>query len=62
MHALDSTVAPKSGRLVSIDYLGYASQWEFGWHFGLLDAVAVEFMAKGVLPGAPVEELGMGHP
>jgi hypothetical protein len=62
MHAWDSTMAPVSGRLVSIDYLGEAPQWQFGWHVGVLDAATVEFMAKGVPPGAPVAELGMEHP
>ena len=62
MHAWDSTMAPVSGRLVSIDYLGDTPRWEFGWHVGVLDAAAVEFMAKGVPPGTPVAELGMEHP
>jgi hypothetical protein len=62
MHAWDSTMAPASGRLVSVDYLGYTPQWQFGWHVGVLDAASFEFMAKGVLPGVPVEELGMNHP
>jgi hypothetical protein len=62
MHAWNSTMAPQSGRLVSIDYLGYAPQWAFGWHVGVLDSARVEFMAKGVPPGTPVAELGMEHP
>jgi hypothetical protein len=62
MHAWDSTMAPVSGRLVSIDYLGYRLQHEFGWHIGVLDSAMVEFMAKGVPPGAPIAELGMEHP
>ncbi len=62
MHAWESTMAPVSGRLVSVDYLGDAPQWQFGWHVGVLDAATVEFMAKGVLPSVPVEELGMEHP
>jgi hypothetical protein len=62
MHAWDSTMAPVSGRLVSIDYLGDTLHHEFGWHVGVLDAASVEFMAKGVPPGVPVEELGMEHP
>jgi hypothetical protein len=62
MHAWDSTMAPTSGRLVSIDYLGYAPQWAFGWHVGVLDSAMVGFMAKGVPPGTPVAELGMEHP
>jgi hypothetical protein len=62
MHAWDSAMAPVSGRLVSVDYLGDAPQWQFGWHVGVLDAATVEFMAKGVPPGAPVAELGMEHP
>jgi hypothetical protein len=62
MHAWDSTMAPVSGRLVSVDYLGHTPQWEFGWHVGVLDAATFEFMAKGVLPGVPVEELGMDYP
>jgi hypothetical protein len=61
-HAWDSTMAPVSGGLVSVDYLGDAPQWQFGWHVGVLDAATVEFMAKGVPPGAPVAELGMEHP
>ncbi|MBA3033565.1 MAG: hypothetical protein KKF85_06100 [Gammaproteobacteria bacterium] len=61
-HAWDSTMAPVSGRLVSIDYLGYKCHCAFGWHVGVVDAATVEFMAKGVLPGAIVEELGMEHP
>jgi hypothetical protein len=62
MHAWDSTMAPVSGRLVSVDYLGHTPQWQFGWHVGVLDAATVEFMAKGVPPGTPVAELGMEHP
>jgi hypothetical protein len=62
MHAWDSTMAPVSGRLVSIDYLGYRLHHEFGWHVGVLDAATVEFMANGVPPGKPVAELGMDHP
>ncbi len=62
MHAWDSTMAPVSGRLVSIDYLGDTLHHEFGWHVGVLDAASVEFMAKGVPPSVPVEELGMEHP
>ena len=65
MHAWDSTMAPVSGRLVSIDYLGDTPRWEFGWHVGVLDAAAFEFMAKGakgVPSGTPVAELGMDHP
>ena len=62
MHAWDSTMAPVSGRLVSVDYLGHTPQWQFGWHVGVLDAAIVEFMVKGVPPGAPVAELGMEHP
>ncbi len=62
MHAWDSTMAPVSGRLVVVDYLGHTPQWQFGWHIGVLDADTVEFMAKGVPPGAPVAELGMEHP
>jgi hypothetical protein len=62
MHAWDSTMAPVSGRLVSVDYLGHTPRWEFGWHIGVVDSAMVEFMAKGVLPGLPVEELGMEHP
>lgn len=62
MHAWDSTMAPLSGQLVSVDYLGHTPQWQFGWHVGVLDAAAFEFMAKGVLPDVPVEELGMDHP
>jgi hypothetical protein len=62
MHAWDSTMAPVSGRLVSLDYLGHTPQWQFGWHVGVMDAATVEFMANGVLPGVPVEELGMDHP
>jgi hypothetical protein len=62
MHAWDSTMAPMSGRLVSIDYLGYRLHHEFGWHVGVLDSAMVEFMAKGVPPGVPIEELGMEHP
>lgn len=60
--AWDSTMAPVSGRLVSIDYLGYECPCAFGRHVGVLDAAEVDFMAKGVLPDAPVEELGMDHP
>jgi hypothetical protein len=62
MHARDSTMAPVSGRLVSNDYLGYRLHHEFARHVGILDAAAVEFMAKGVPPGIPVAELGMEHP
>jgi hypothetical protein len=62
MHAWDSTMAPVSGRLVSVDFLGHTPQWQFGWHVGVLDAASFEFMAKGVPPGTPVEELGMEHP
>jgi hypothetical protein len=62
MHAWDSTMAPVSGRLVSVDYLGYTPQWQFGWHVGVLDSAMVEFMAKGAPPGIPVAELGMQHP
>ncbi len=61
-HTWDSTMAPVSGRLVSVDYLGHTPQWQFGWHVGVLDAAVFEFMAKGVLPDVPVEELGMDHP
>ena len=61
-HAWTSELATSSGQLVSIDYLGEKRHWAFGWHIGVVDAEAVEFMAKGVPPGAPVEELGMGHP
>lgn len=62
MYARDSTMAPVSGRLVSIDYLGYRLHHEFARHVGILDASAVEFMAKGIPPGTPVAELGMEHP
>jgi hypothetical protein len=62
MHAWDSTMAPVSGRLVAVDYLGHTPQWQFGWHVGVLDTATVEFIAKGVLPGVPVEQLGMEHP
>ena len=62
MHAWDSAMAPVSGRLVSVDYLGHTPQWEFGWHVGVLDAASFEFMAKGLPPDTPVEELGMHHP
>ncbi len=55
-------MAPLSGRLVSVDFLGDAPQWQFGWHVGVLDAATVEFMAKGVPPGTSVAELGMEHP
>jgi hypothetical protein len=61
-HAWDSTMAPASGRLVSVDYLGYAPQWAFGWHVGVLDSARVEFMANGIPPGTPVAQLGMEHP
>jgi hypothetical protein len=62
MHAWDSTMAPVSGRLVSIDYLGYRLHHEFGRYIGVVDSTMVEFMAKGVPPGTPVVESGMDHP
>lgn len=60
--ARDCTGDPVSGQSVSIDYLGYECPSAFGQHVGVLDAAEVEFMAKGVLPDAPVEALGMEHP
>lgn len=61
-HAWDSCMAPQSGRLVSIDYLGHKPHWSFGFHVGVVDAATVEFVAKGVMPNDPVGELGMEHP
>lgn len=61
-HAWDSTMAPASGRLVVVDYVGHKRQPAFGARVGVLDASRVEFMAKGVLPSADTGDLGMEHP
>jgi len=62
VHAWDSTMAPVSGQLVSIDHLHIDQHWGYGRHIGVVDASNVEFVAHGVLPDAPDSELGMEHP
>jgi hypothetical protein len=57
-----SPLAPISGTLVSIEALEADLGWSFGMHCAPLDAAMVEFMARGTVPGAVVEDLGMEHP
>jgi len=51
VHAWESTMAPVSGRLVSLEYLGDDPQWDLGRRIGVIDAANVEFVARGVAAG-----------
>ncbi len=53
-----SELATVSGQLVSIECFGEGAEWSFGPHLDALDLADIEFMAKGVPPDAPIEELG----
>jgi hypothetical protein len=62
VNAWDSTMAPVSGRLVSLQYLGHDSQFGLGTYIGVRDASNVEFVAHGVHPDAPDAKVATGHP
>lgn len=61
-HIWSSTLAIRSGQLILIEHLEEGCTWSFGSYVEPFDVESVEFIAKGIPPGAPVEELGMGHP
>lgn len=62
VHAWDSTMAPVSGRLVSLESLGPDLHQGLGRHIGVIDASNVEYVAHGVPPDAPDAEVAMEHP
>ena len=62
MHAWNSDMAPLSGRLVSLEYLGNDQRFGKGRHIGAVDASNVEFVAHGVRPDSFDSELAMEHP
>ena len=61
-HIWSSTLALRSGQLILIEHPEEGCTWSFGRYVEPFDAEGVEFIAKGISPGAPVEELGMDHP
>ncbi len=52
VHAWESTMAPVSGRLVSLEYLGEDPHWDLGRRLGVIDASNVEFVAHGDRAGS----------
>ena len=62
VHAWDSTMAPVSGRLVSLEYLGRDLHRDFGRRIGAIDASNVELVSRNVGPDAPGSEVAMARP
>ena len=57
-----STMATVSGRLVSLEFLGYEPHRDLGRNIGVIDAINVEYITHGVSPDVAIIELGIDDP